>query len=1107
MRLSTLFCILLLFAFTTALQATTYYVSPGGSDENSGTSRQQAWATPDKVSNSHFLPGDSVLFEGGSRFEGGLFFGPESRGTAEKPIVFSTYYSATHSSTGRVPALIYSGNESGFQVYNSAGFKIVNLRFEGSGRTINGSSGIDFYLDLPTTRLAYIHIDSVEVWGYREAGIKIGSWNGASGYDGIRITNTLAHDNGDVGITTYAEALLGHTDVYVGYSKVYNNAGLPDKTYSHSGSGIVLGGVDGGLIEYCEAYNNGWLNAWQGGGPVGIWAYRCNNLTIQYSESHHNKTGTAKDGGGFDIDGGCTNCTMQYNYSHDNEGPGYLIAQYAGAPPLKGVVIRYNISENDGRKNGYGGIHLWSSGANGGIQDAQIYNNTVYMTPSGTGTPRALYVQSGGVKGVKIWNNIFQTTGGLELVYVDRLTDLRFEGNNYWAGAGNFKINWGGTVHASLGNWRDKTGQERSNSGELGYSQDPRLKAPGGGITFGEPGQLYLLSGYELQKNSPMADKGLDLSARHGLDMGRQDFWGNSLQHRSSLSIGAHQPTNIIKACLQGGITPLATSSPEGGSYRGQGVLEGKYLDPQQLGAGQHPIQYVYTDTNGVEHKEAHSVRVLPGETTHWLGGQQGTTDWFDANNWSSCVPTLLIDATLPAAGTEKQPKISKGRAAQARNLQAAGQLALDQDAQLEIAGAYAGERLEAGRATVVFTGSEGQQIPAGSYGKLLLQGRGNRALAGSISVKKELALGAGKLLLGNHDLRLGEEGLIKHATASQYLVTNGQGSVVLEGIGGERNGFFPLGTAESYTPALVENKGETNAFSLRVEEGVWSAGTSGTPLLQEGVNRSWHLSEGQKGGAQVDLTLYWTAAEEQELFVRSRAYLSHYEGVAWSGPDAHAGFVEEAALEGFYSIQLRAISSFSPFAIFNRPIPLPVSLGGFGANAQGSDALLQWLTYSEKDNRGFGVEVSTDGRHFRSLGFVPSLQPTSSQQQHYTFLDREPGKEGVRYYRLRQEDLDGSTTYSELRMLRFGPDLGALRAYPNPFSDKLRLEVQAEGAEAVEVTMVDALGRTVYTGSQPLQAGTNRLDLNLQQLQQPGLYVLTARWGGRQQQLRIMKR
>ena len=32
----------------------------------------------------------------------------------------------------------------------------------------------------------------------------------------------------------------------------------PKNLSNHSSNGIVAGGVEGGLIEYCEAFNNGW---------------------------------------------------------------------------------------------------------------------------------------------------------------------------------------------------------------------------------------------------------------------------------------------------------------------------------------------------------------------------------------------------------------------------------------------------------------------------------------------------------------------------------------------------------------------------------------------------------------------------------------------------------------------------------------------------------------------------------------------------------------------------------------------------------------------------------------------------------------------------------
>src|SRR4029078_9431292 len=134
-----------------------------------------------------------------------------------------------------------------------------------------------------------------------------------------------------------------HTNVYVGYCKAYNNTGI-SLLASNSGSGILVCNVSGGTIERSTAHDNGIY----GTANVGIWIAACNGITIQYNESYNNKT-HANDGGGFGVDGGCTNCTLQYNYSHNNYGGGIGIFQFIDAAPFGKNVIRYNISENDGR--------------------------------------------------------------------------------------------------------------------------------------------------------------------------------------------------------------------------------------------------------------------------------------------------------------------------------------------------------------------------------------------------------------------------------------------------------------------------------------------------------------------------------------------------------------------------------------------------------------------------------------------------------------------------------------------------------------------------------------------------------------------------------------
>jgi hypothetical protein len=157
--------------------------------------------------------------------------------------------------------------------------------------------------------------------------------------------------NGQAGIASYGSYKgFQHKDFYIAYCRAFDNRGILTKTESHSGNGIVMSMIDSLIIEHCEAYENGADNRCNAGGPVGIWVWMCKHATIQYCISHDNHTGTTKDGGGFDIDGGASNCILQYNYSYNNEGAGYLLAEYGALFPFTNNIIRFNISVNDGRK-------------------------------------------------------------------------------------------------------------------------------------------------------------------------------------------------------------------------------------------------------------------------------------------------------------------------------------------------------------------------------------------------------------------------------------------------------------------------------------------------------------------------------------------------------------------------------------------------------------------------------------------------------------------------------------------------------------------------------------------------------------------------------------
>jgi hypothetical protein len=544
-KLKCVVCLLMLLRLAGTARATDYYVSPSGSDTNPGTSPEQAWKTINKVNNVTFADGDNIYFQGGQTFSGSLSFSSNDSGTALNPVTVGSY------GTGR--ATISSGTLRGFYANNCAGFVLRDLIFVGSGGgDTSGNDGVFFYKQSGSTHLEYIRIDNLDVSGYYKNGIIIGG-NLATGFRDVRITNCVVHDGGDVGITTYGKwppTSWANEDVYVGDCVVYNILGQLAKTGGHTGNGILLWSVDGAVIEYCEAYNNGQLNTGGGkGGPIGIWAWEANDTVIQFCESYDNDTNNTRDGGGFDLDGGVLNSIMQYNYSHGNAGAGYGVYQFDGAREFRNITVRYNISENDGLVHSdYGGISLWSKNSAGGIQNTNIHNNTVYVSANTQGAGIG-DIPDGGttyIYNTEIYNNIIVTVPNKKVVNIqDPAGGWTFKGNCYWTFGDNIEISWDGTTYTSLAAWRSATGQERHSSSDVGFESDPCLVNAGGGGTIGDPCLLVTLDSYKLLESSPLIEAGLDIQSLFSIDPGPEDYYGTPIPVGVEFDVGAHEYRNI----------------------------------------------------------------------------------------------------------------------------------------------------------------------------------------------------------------------------------------------------------------------------------------------------------------------------------------------------------------------------------------------------------------------------------------------------------------------------------------------------------------------------------------------------------------------------------
>jgi hypothetical protein len=462
----------------------TYYISPSGNNGNSGLSPSQPWQTVSKVNSIALQPGDAALFLGGATHDNANLNIYHS-GSAGNPIYFSSYGSPD-------PAIFNANSGSGISITNTGYLSISNLVLIGSGIATSQVAGLNLYADgtVPQSSLQSVFISNLSVSGFKQ-GFSLGA-STCTGYAGVTLLNVTASFNRYAGIQSYGPmtACFPHTNLLIQNCTVYNNTGDPTYTENHSGDGIVIGGVDGGIIDGSVAYWNGESNGHASGGPVGIWAWNCNNITISHCVSYSNLNGfppgspNGADGGGFDLDGGCTNSALEYNLAFNNAGPGYLLCQFSNnVLPTANNTVRYSVSfeDNLASTDAAGGLSFYTPTS---LDNMNIYGNTFY-TSKQIPSIAVIASKSGGLSQISITGNAIISSGGVPMVNFPIGQGVRggkkgnvvtFEGNAYWASNATFVYEFNGCTYASLSAWRNATGEEKTPNGQpTGMDTDPGI--------------------------------------------------------------------------------------------------------------------------------------------------------------------------------------------------------------------------------------------------------------------------------------------------------------------------------------------------------------------------------------------------------------------------------------------------------------------------------------------------------------------------------------------------------------------------------------------------------------------------------------------------------
>ena len=276
---------------------------------------------------------------------------------------------------------------------------------------------------------------------------------------------------------------------------------------------------------------------------------------------------------------------------------------------------------------------------------------------------------------------------------------------------------------------------------------------------------------------------------------------------------------------------------------------------------------------------------------------------------------------------------------------------------------------------TLVPAGSDVEISSAASARNLALNAP-LHIVSGSLNISGNLNLGA-KITLNGNNLNLkGNSSQITNGNSTNYIVTNGTGSVNVENLNSARGTVnLPIGTASNYNPVSIANTGTSDTFSARVSDGI-SNTTNGA------VNATWEISEATAGGSNVSLTLGWNASQQNAAFDSGTAKVGHYLNGNWA--EENSGAVSNN------SITATGISSFSPFAVMN-----------FGTLATSDFSKSKVSVYPNPFNENLNISTENGGVvHFYDLS--GKLVSTSILMKGANSLNKSSLSKGVYIYQIK---------------------------------------------------------------------------------------------------------
>lgn len=355
-----------------------------------------------------------------------------------------------------------------------------------------------------------------------------------------------------------------------------------------------------------------------------------------------------------------------------------------------------------------------------------------------------------------------------------------------------------------------------------------------------------------------------------------------------------------------------------------------------------------------------------------------------------------------------------------------------------------------------------GASVPAFSELEIAKTGTGLLTLGQNIQVAGKLVFTSNLIDMDNYNIELGSTGFLDGEKESSRIIATGTGEIISIAALNAPSGANPGNLGAIITSS--QNLGST--IIQRGHQSQVNTHGTGSSIL-----RYYDIAPSNNTGLNATLRIYYFDAEKNSLDENTFELYKSDDEVNWANMghlsrDASLNYVEQGGL-----------TSFSRWTLSNTAGAIPVTGMKLSGQWKNGAAWLEWITQTEYNNSHFNVERKyEDDLNFFIVGRKNTAHPggNSNSKTTYYWQDHPLSNKGPLQYRIQQQSLDGTSSFSNIIAIRPDEkDQFIVSMYPTlSVKEGIYLKTGGVHVKEMHVQITDMSGRIVLKKTMDYQSG-----------------------------------